>query len=424
MNTTFTQVSTPAPGTTPRKTPQWIIVAICIAVTVVEGYNLIVYGSVVPALIADPGMNVTNESAGLAGSAVYVGMLIGATTSGVLGDRYGRQRTLIVVMIVFLIGAICTGLSFDAWSLGAARLFSGLGIGGAVTTALAISRSQATARNAGVIVTITMAGIPIGGTIAALAGIPMIPAFGWRPMFFLGAALTLVILLFVVSFRMEDRSAIASAESRGSRPGLAQLFRGRGWVIALVVALAAIPNMFTWYGLNTWLVSVMGELNYSLTNALLFSFTLTGGAVLGSFLTMRWADIWGIPKVGAVMATLTVIGLIGIATGPKDLFFSLVCVALMGAGGHSTMNLINAATSNLFPAELRATALGWSNGSSYVGAILGPTAGGLVLDSAFGANGVFVLYGISAACAAIAMVALVGVSRPQEAAMKTVEADA
>lgn len=388
----------------------WGLVIACLAVTIVEGYNLIVYGSVVPLLLVDESMDMDSESAGLAGSAIYLGMLIGATVSGVVGDRYGRQRTLIVVMAVFLIGAVITGLSIDAFTLGAARFFSGLGVGGAVTTALALARSQGRPTQAGVIVTLTMAGIPIGGTIAALAAIPMLPAYGWRSMFVLGAALTGVILLIVLRLPLEQRATQPTISATGSstpshRPGISALFTDKRALIALIIAAAAIPNMFTWYGLNTWLVTVMGELDYSLTDSLLFSFTLTGGAIVGSFLTMRWADRWGIAKVGTVMASLTVIGLVGIAIGPGTLGYSLVCVALMGAGGHSTMNLINAATTNAFPASIRATAIGWANGTSYVGAIVGPTAGGLVLASSLGSVGVFALYGFSAALAAFAMLA-------------------
>jgi MFS transporter, AAHS family, benzoate transport protein len=408
MPTHTSDAAPPAVGEslTPRS-PRWGIILICLAVTIMEGYNLIVYGAVVPLIIADETMGITNESAGLAGSAVYVGMLLGATIAGVIGDRYGRQRTLIVVMIMFIIGAVFAGLSVSAPTLGGARFFSGLGVGGAVTTALAISRSSASPSQAGVVVTVTMAGIPIGGTIASLIAMPVMPAFGWRPMFFIGAALTSLILLIVVAVRLEAPSSPKTDQpATAPRGGFSALFQDRRAIVALIIAAAAIPNMFTWYGLNTWLTAIMGELDYELTDALLFAFTLTGGAILGSFLTMNWADRWGIAKVGSVMAALTLIGLVGISMGPDTIGFSLGCVALMGAGGHSTMNLINAATTNLFPEEIRATALGWSNGTSYVGAIVGPTAGGFVLGSAMGAVGVFVLYGISAAFAAIAMLAL------------------
>ncbi|HWN36280.1 MAG TPA: hypothetical protein VNP03_26240, partial [Pseudonocardia sp.] len=53
-----------------------------------------------------------------------------------------------------------------------------------------------------------------------------------------------------------------------------------------------------------------------------------------------------------------------------------------------------------FPEHLRGTAIGWTNSSSYLGAI-GPAMGGLVLSAGFGPYGVFVLYG---ACAVLCLV--------------------
>jgi AAHS family benzoate transporter-like MFS transporter len=237
-----------------------------------------------------------------------------------------------------------------------------------------------------------------------LIAMGVMPLFGWRPMFFIGALLTLVILVFVLLNQLEDAAAFAARKTAqtGGHPSVKQLFKGRFAVFAALIAAAAIPNMFTWYGLNTWLTAVMGELDFALTDALLFSFTLTGGAIVGSFLTATWADKWGAVKVGAVMASLTAAGLVGMVTGPQSTSFLLVCVALMGAGGHTTMNLINTAATNLFPSALRGTALGWSNGTSYIGAIASPFTGGLFLSS-FGPYGVFFLYGASAVTAALVM---------------------
>jgi MFS transporter, AAHS family, benzoate transport protein len=378
----------------PHAAPVWGIILICLCVTVMEGYNVIVFGSVIPLIIADPGMHITGQTAGTVGSMAYVGMLLGGTLAGLAGDRYGRQRILLAVVAVFAVGALLSGLSVGPVSLGFARLLAGIGVGGAITTGLALASSSAPARQAGTVITVTMAGIPLGGAIASLIGIPVLPAFGWRPMFFIGTALTIVIFVLVARSDLEvrDRTPVISAEPKA---GLPALFRERGPALVLLISAIAIPNMFAWYGINTWLVDAMTQLKVPLTSALLFGFVLSGGAIIGSFLIMRWADTWGIAKVGTVMATLTVVGLGTLAFGPHDLGLALCAVALIGAGGQSAINLLQAAVSTFFPAHLRATSLGWSNGISYVGAITGPFVGGYVLGTSAGPIGVFVLYGIA-----------------------------
>jgi AAHS family benzoate transporter-like MFS transporter len=368
-----------------------IAVLICTVVTIMEGYSLIVYGSVVPLLLADGPLGLTPESAGLVGGLIYVGMFFGAIAAGIVGDRLGRQPVLLVCITVFGLGLLAAGLAGSGTSLGAARLVSGLGVGGAVVTALAIARGHAAAHRVGLVVTVTMAGIPIGGTLAALLGIVIMPAYGWRPMFFIGAGLTGTILLVTAVFRLEDRQSPAPVE-RGST--LRAVFSGRGTLFAVLAAAVAIPNMFTWFGLNVWLVATMSALQHPLTSALAFSLTLTAGAIIGSFGTAVWADRWGVLKVGAVTAAATVVGLAGVLVAGRSLALLFACIFLMGVGGHSTANLLNAAVSNLFPAAARGTAMGWTNGMSYVGA-LGPVLGGVVLAGS-GPYGVFALYGVSA----------------------------
>lgn len=388
--------------------PATLAVLVCTLVTVMEGYSLIVYGAVVPLLLQDSGLGLTPDLAGLVGGLIYVGMFFGALAAGIIGDRVGRQPVLLVATALFGLGLAAAGLSGTVAALGAARLFSGLGVGGAVVTALSLSRNHAPAHRSSLVVNITMAGIPIGGTIAAFVGLWIMPRFGWRPMFFFGAALTLVILCVVAVVRLEQRHELLAARraAPATRHGsLRALFSGRGTLYAILAAAVAIPNMFTWFGLNVWLVATMSALQYPLTSALTFSLTLTGGAIIGSLSTAVWADRWGVFKVGIVTTASTVVGLAGVIVVGRSIAVLLVCIFLMGAGGHSTMNLLNAGVSNLFPAAIRGTTIGWTNGMSYFGA-LGPALGGVVLASAAGPYGVFVLYGVSALLALLVMTLL------------------
>ncbi|WP_232668117.1 MFS transporter [Pseudonocardia sp. TRM90224] len=403
-------MAVPAPATSPRPAALHrprpvarggLAILICTVITVMEGYSLIVYGSVVPLLLADGSLGLAAASAGVVGGLVYVGMFFGALGGGVLGDRIGRQPVLLAAITVFGFGLLGAGLAGSGTALGVARLVSGLGVGAAVVTALAISRGHAAAHRVGLVVNVTMAGIPIGGTVAALLGIVIMPAFGWRPMFFLGAGLTLLILLCSAAFRLEEEAAEEErATPAVERPStLRAVFSGRGTLLALLAAAVAVPNMFTWFGLNVWLVATMSALQYPLTSALTFSLTLTAGAIIGSMATATWADRWGVLHVGAVTAAPTVVGLAGVLVAGRSLPVLLVCIFLMGMGGHSTANLLNAAVSTLFPAAARGTAMGWTNGMSYFGA-LGPVLGGIVLAGP-GPYGVFALYGVSALLALV-----------------------
>ncbi|GAA5063767.1 aromatic acid/H+ symport family MFS transporter [Thermocatellispora tengchongensis] len=373
------------------------VIVLCMIVTVIEGFNLIVYGSVVPLLLEDASLGVTDEQTGFVGGLVYIGAVLGALLAPLVAERWGRKRVLILAIGVFAFGAALTGAAAGMPMLAVARFLTGFGVGGALTTAMTVARNSAASRHASIVVTITMAGIPLGGVVASLLAIPILPAFGWRPMFFTGAGAALAILVAVVLMAIpaDTPQEVAGREWTG-RQKLTALFTGRGAVVALVVAACAVANMVAWQGLNVWATQSMVSLGHSLSAALLFAFTLTGAAVLGSFASGWAADRYGSARLAVATSACTLLGLVGMLVLPVSVPATAVCVALMGIGGHSTMNLVHTTTADIYPLPVRAAALGWSNSTSFIGAFLGPTLGGAAIASG-GAHGVFSAYGVAAA---------------------------
>ncbi|MCM0621421.1 MFS transporter [Nocardioides bruguierae] len=382
------------------------VIVLCMVVTVIEGYNLIVFGSVVPLLLDDPSLGVTPQSIGTVGGLVYIGAVLGALLAPLLAERLGRKQVLMAAILVFAGGALLTGLAESAGVLGAARFLAGLGVGGALTTAMTVARNSASSRRASLVVTITMAGIPLGGVVAALLAVPVLPAFGWRPMFFVGAAMAAAIAVAVALMTIPTDSPQEVA-GRGwtTAQKLRSVLTGRGLVVAVLVAVCAIGNMVAWQGLNVWAAEAMVQLGFSLRAALLFTFVLTGAAVIGSFATAWSADRTGPARTAVVTGTCTLLGLLGMAFLPTGVAVALVCIALMGIGGHSTMNLVHTTTSNIFPLPARATALGWSNSTSFIGAFLGPTIGGAAIATG-GSTGLFSTYAVAAAVTLAGLVGL------------------
>ncbi|NIH79768.1 MFS transporter [Amycolatopsis viridis] len=402
------------PRTGAPAAPRHVVVAVCMIVTVIEGYNLIVYGSVVPLLLADPSLGLTADQTGLIGGVVYLGAVLGALLAPVLADRTSAKSTLATGIAVFGLGALAFAVATNGTLLGFARLLNGLGVGAALTTAMTIARDQAPARRASLVVTITMAGIPLGGVVAALLAIPVLPAFGWRAMFVVGTALSVLIFAVLAPLRIPADPARAAAEPAWSgRRKLAVLVAGRGKWITLAVAGAVIANMIAWQGLNVWAAQAMIDLGFSLRGALLFTFALTGAAVLGSFGTAWAADRRGSARIAVVTGTCTIAGLAGMLTLPTGAVTAALCIALMGIGGHSTMNLVHTTTSTVFPAPARAAALGWSNGTSFVGAFFGPTLGGIAIGTG-GARALFATFAVAAGVCLVAVTALFLLSRKED----------
>lgn len=394
------------------------VVVLCMFITVIEGFNLIVYGSVVPLLLDDTTLGLTDRQTGLVGGLVYIGAILGSVTAPGVADRIGRKRVLLTAIGLFALGALLTGSAINVVTLAAARFVTGFGIGGSLTTAMTAARNSAAAKRASVVVTITMAGIPLGGVVAALLAIPILPAFGWRPMFFVGAgtAMLIMIAVAVMTIPVDTPQEVAGRMWSAHRK-LRTMFSGLGLGATAIIAVCAIANMVAWQGLNVWATQAMVEVGYSLSVALLFGFTLTGAAVAGSFVTAWAADRHGPALIAVATGACTLGGLVGMLVLPISVASTVVCVALMGIGGHSTMNLVHTTAADIFPLPVRATALGWSNGTSFIGAFLGPVLGGSAIATR-GASGVFATFAASAAVCLFAVICLYAADRATRARLR------
>ena len=383
------------------------VIALCALVVIAEGYDLIVYGALLPALLKEPGWEMTGATAGVIGSMVYVGMLFGALAGGRLADGFGRRRFTLVSVAWFAVWTAVCATSASPWQLGLFRLLAGIGMGAVMPAAMALAREYSPPGRSGLTMTILMAGIPLGGTTASLLALQLLTTHGWRLMFWIGAAISLAI--FGISAALLPESQVFQRQRDEKRHWIAELF-GPLRTTTLLFAAAAFANLFTWYGLNTWITTLMRTLDYPLSSALQFSLTLNAGAVIGSFAIAAAGDRWGVRRVAMLCALLTAGGIAGCAVGTDHQGLLLTFIALIGMGAHSALNLINASVADTYPAALRGTALGWSNGIGRLGAVTAPTLGGWILAE-FGPRPVFVAFMLTALITAIMLALLMRADR-------------
>ncbi|MEO7587675.1 MAG: MFS transporter [Arachnia sp.] len=419
----------------------WWVLGITLAGLVFDGYDLVVYGAVMPefrkpggliheALSAEsqaaltasvgvapgaltPGMQAAiGEAAslgGVLGSCALFGVLVGALLVGSFGDMVGRRRPMLVSIAWLSIGMALTAMSTTAFMFGTLRFVTGLGIGALVATAAAVvaefaPRGRKNLSNAAV-----YSGVPLGSTLSALAAILLLEPIGWRGLFWLGV-LPLVTLLPVAWFKLpespawlESRSQRALSGEVGTmiaeeKVGFAGLVGRRFLLPTILLGLLSATGLLLVYSLNTWLPQLTGPLLGSRASlALLLALNL--GAVVGGLFGSTLADRWGARPVIAGFFTVGGLGilLVTVTHTPDLIGFLLVVIGVVGMGTSGTQTLIYGFVANYYPTSMRAAAVAWCAGFGRLGGVAGPIVGGL-LAAAFPRNPTPVFWVLAGVC--------------------------
>lgn len=370
-------------------------VIVCWLFVVFDGYDLIVYGNVISSLQDEWG--ISSSTAGTLGSLAFLGMMIGAVLAGRLSDVVGRKQAVIGCVVVLSVFTALCALATGPIVFGLLRLIAGIGLGGLVPTSNALAAELVPDKWRAAVATMMMSGVPIGGSIAALVGIPVIPNWGWRPMF-LFALIPLVVLvpLAIKVLPAHDPHGHPGSAAGGFRELLGARFR----TISIMFAAVTVVTLLAWYGLGTWLPKLMQGEGTDLGSALTFALALNLGAVVGSFVT-AWGGVrWGSVPTSIIAALLAGVALLTLLLDPPVAVVYLIFV-LAGVGTHGTQALIIAAVASYYPDHLRGTALGWALGVGRIGAVAAPQIGGWLLAAGLGADSNFVLFGVSALISAL-----------------------
>jgi AAHS family benzoate transporter-like MFS transporter len=375
---------------------QWPLVIICAAIMLCEGFDLVVYGNIIPLLIEDGSLGITKAIAGNIGSMVFLGMLLGGLATGRINQSFSPSKVLTYGIVWFSAAVLATSVAGNALIMGTFRFLTGLGLGFVLPTALSVARSACRDEKAALAISVVMAGVPAGGLLAAFS-VSLLGA-GWRVPLALAGVLGFAIVLFL--------RRVLRGGSKGFHNQAAAVSRTKpdSWMIALsrkrlvlliFCALATLADLFSYYGVTTWLTQLMNEFNLPMQNSLQLTMALNLGAIVGSILVALISLSFDIRYTAMVCGIVAGICLLGIASHPSSSFLLFLLVVLIGTCAISAQNLLNTVISNSFPAKVRSSAFGITTGVGRLGAILAPSVGGWVLQAGWGPEPVLACFGVA-----------------------------
>ena len=377
-----------------------LVVFVCFLVAAIEGYDIQAFGVASPKLVRELGLGPAQQGWGAA--AAMIGLMIGAIVGGRLADRIGRKPVLLVSVAAFGLFSLATAVSPSYEILLWARLATGLGFGGALPNLLAIATEVTPVHRQTAVTTAMCCGMPVGGTIAALAAQLGGAALDWRTIFVAGGIVPLLLLPVIFLLIPETRPA---ARPEADRRVLQALFgEGRG-PRTVLISLALLPTTGILNLALNWLPTLVTDRGHpaSLGASAALAFNLS--AIVGSVFL-------GVFSNGGGWRRLLPLALLTLAATLGGLAFTDAPSAIMvlsGAAGFLVVGsqfVMYALSPQLYPEHVRATGAGGVVSVGRIGSIIGPVLAGQLRAAGATPGAVFLALIPAAVMAAIALIGL------------------
>lgn len=409
-----------------------VVILLCWAGILSEGYDIGVMGAILPALATDPNWHLSPLQLGALGSWAIAGMFVGGIAIGTLSDLYGRKRMFVASLVLFSAAMAALAWSPSPELFALFRFVGGIGLGGIIPVAAALTVEYSAPARQSANYGLMYSGYTLGILVAALVANAVLAQLGWRAVVIVGVAPLLLVpvvlawlpesLDYLVASGQDARAATLAARLgrpvpmrrlAEARPGwlssLAALWTGERRAATACFWVAMFMGLLLVYGLGTWLPQIMRRNGYELGPALLFLAVFALSSAVGGIVMGEAADRRGTKGIVAASFALGGVAIAALAF-KGSMLLTYVLVAVAGYGTVSTSLILTGYLAAYYPAAIRSTATGWAMSAARLGAVCGPLLVGVVQQ--LGAAPEWSFY-VFAGCAAVAAIATLLVPRMQ-----------
>lgn len=383
---------------------QWYVVIICVGVMALDGYDVLSIAFAAPGITEQ--WNLSKATLGIILSLELMGMALGSIVMGALADTRGRRPTMLLGLIILTLGMGAAGLAPNAYVLGAARIFTGVGIGGLLATATATSSDYCNNKNRSLAVVLVAGGFPFGIYLGATFLAPLLKQFDWRVTFYLGALVSFAFIPVVyflvpetISYLQRKRPDNALARIKKimhalghpiseetqlppekiiENEGVTGLFKNGLALITCILCFAYFANVATYYYFVKWLPTIVSDLGHSVSQATKVLGVISLGGVAGS---IGMSIVARFIPIRPLMTSCLILAATGVAIFP----YFTETLQSMKLLGFLTGAFIFAAISGFFglfatsyPSSLLGSGSGLVLGVGRGGAVLGPMIPGFL----------------------------------------------
>ncbi len=362
-------------------------------------FNLVLRPSLTELLGGNPSIAQIGQVGGFLSMAGLLGWALGGFAFGVVGDYIGRIRTLILSVVLVAVFTGAQGLATNVWMLGFFRFITGVGTGAEIVVGIPLVAESFGTEQRAKVLGIMMTGAAFGNLIAGQIFATIGP-YGWRYVMYAGVVPALVLLFLRRGMEEPERFRDVQARRRALKAArfvspedekfLAfapkQLFTPELRYSTFIGILFCVGTLLAIWTSQIWLPTIQTQL--------LQKVGIVGAAsapYVGHGMTL-----WGL---GGILGYAS-FGFIADAIGrrPAVVFYNVGTIAsglylflgvqswdmypyLLPVFGYFVFGVFSGHAvylPELFPTQVRATAVSFCNGTGRVITSFGPLVAGLV----------------------------------------------
>ncbi|MFP4975900.1 MFS transporter [Paenibacillus sp. CN-4] len=345
------------------------------------------------------------EQVGLLTSMNSIGMAAGAAAAGILADKYGRKAVLLWTLLIFSIASGLSALATGFAVLCALRFVTGFGLGGELPVASTLVSESVPAKERGRAVVLLESFWALGWIAAAVIAYFVIPEYGWRTAFAIGA----LPALYALYLRRAIDDSPRFAEIRRQPVPLSQRFASvwskeyrRSTIMLWILWFTVV---FSYYGMFLWLPSVMVIKGFSLVRSFQYVLIMTLAQLPGYFTAAYFIEKFGRKFVLVVYLVFTAASAawFGNADTEGMLLAAGICLSFFNLGAWGGMY---AYTPELYPTSVRSTGAGLATSFGRIGGVIAPLLVGFLVGGEVSISAIFMLFFVTILVGAAAVLLL------------------
>ncbi|NKJ49236.1 MFS transporter [Burkholderia sp. SG-MS1] len=363
MNDTATAPYTPA--------QRLAIIVSCMLGFALDLYDVLIMPFLMPSI--QRSMHIELGEVASITTVTLIGSVIGGGVFGWFGDRIGRKSALQWTLVVFALASVGSAFAWNFLSLLVLRLIVGIGLGGEWGAGMVLFNETWNPQRRGLGTALIQGSATIAAAGASIVGLWAVGTFsvdwGWRIGLLTGGAP--VILAVLIRFGMPESRAWQQYD-RARRAGLSEprgntfagMFSGRLRFISIAAALWLTAYMFCYYAIVIFVPSLMLRVLDTPPDVVRTA-TVTAAFVGSiSYIAMGWLNDRLGRRFGAIVPGVCWLAALGILFVAPDaryagsyLKWPIFWLPIVFAMGSSALGVVGAWLSELYPIEVRATAV-------------------------------------------------------------------